>query len=357
MADEQIIEQSTETTPQPAETAPVAATEQVTPPDPQDRSAVLRAAMSEQKTRRGENGKFQPREQRGTWKPGQPAQTPPTPGLPGQLQRPEMPKSLKLELKQYWEQAPTELLAAIVERENKFNQGIEKYQGQAKSAEAILKQFEPYQWILQNENTTPEKAIAPLLQTAALLRTGTPQQKAAAVATMMSTFGIDLGHIQALMGGNPASAQQVFNPQYDQLQQQVQTLAQQLQEQRQREARIVEQRALSSVQAFAADPKNQHFEALQPRILALLENPAILGDITGKSEAEKLRIAYDTALRMDPVLSAQVAAQQQAQREVVTHAKKAAVQVVGAPGTAAKPAANLSDRRSVIANAMSALRN
>jgi hypothetical protein len=75
---------------------------------------------------------------------------------------------------------------------------------------------------LRNENSTPAQAIGPLLQTAALLRTGTPQQKSQAVAQMIQQFQIPLEQVAAYFGGEAPPQQQ--DSHYNQLAQQVQQL-------------------------------------------------------------------------------------------------------------------------------------
>lgn len=297
---------------------------------------------------RGKHASLQPREQ------GKFSGPPAAP-----VERPPLLKSLKKELEQHWNAAPPELLQAFAQRESDFEKGATSWKTKTEQADAVLKQFEPYQWMLQNEGATPQTAIAPLLQTAAILRTGTPAQKAQSVAQVMQQFGIPLEHIAAMFGHGPQ--QPALDPQYNALAQQVQSLqmAQRQQEQMQN------QRVLSVIEQFAADPKNTHFGALQPKILALLQSQDLLGqDLSGLSEREKLQLAYDTAVRLDPQISSQVAAQQQAQQQeqlrakaqaAVSTAKAAAVQVKGAPGAPLQTTVNPNDRRSVIANAMRAL--
>ena len=116
-----------------------------------------------------------------------------------------------------------------------------------------------------------------------------------------------------------------------------------------------ENRALSVIQQFAGDPANMHFEAVSDRMLQLLQAPQVLGDTSQMSEREKLQLAYDTAIRLDPQLAQTLYAQQQQQATAtaqVQRARTAAVSVRGAPGGSANPAINQQDRRAVIANAL-----
>jgi hypothetical protein len=143
--------------------------------------------------------------------------------------------------------------------------------------------------------------------------------------------------------------------QYNQLAQQVQQLTQHITQSQYEAQKQNESRALSVIQQFASDPANLHFEAVQDRMLQLLQAPQVLGDTSHLSEREKLQLAYDTAVRLDPTIAQQVYAQQhqtmQAQNQV-QRARTAAVQVRGAPSASANTAINQTDRRAVIANAL-----
>lgn len=272
------------------------------------------------------------------------------------VQRPPMPKSLKLELQPHWDTAPEPLLAAINQREQDYEKGVTPLKEKAKQADEVLNEFRPYEMLLKMENTTPSKAIGPLLQTAAILRTGTPAQKAHAVATTMRQFGIPIEHIQSILSGN-GPPQPALDPQYSQLHQQVQQLTQAQQQQS-------EMRINRAITEFSGNPENKHFEAVQDRMAAFLSNPDTLpGFDPGMSEAERLRLAYDTSIYADPTVRAQVLAEQQAAQQQtqqasqqVVRAKQAAVQIKGSPAAGPAPKADPKDRRAVLANAFSRFR-
>ena len=264
----------------------------------------------------------------------------------------EMPKSLKRELQTHWEKAPSELQQAISQRDADYEKGIATYKARDAEARQITEQFAPYEWILRNENTTPAGAIGPLLQTAALLRTGTPQQKSMAVAQMIQQFQIPLDQVASYFNGEPVQPE---NNQYNQLAQQVQQLTQHLNQSKYESEQVNQNRALSVIQQFAGNPANTHFDAVSDRMLQLLQAPQVLGDIGHMSEQDKLQLAYDTAVRLDPAIAQQVFAQQQQTTQAaqqVQRAKTAAVQVRGAPSSSIGSAINQSDRRAVIANAL-----
>jgi hypothetical protein len=276
----------------------------------------------------------------------------PTPEKQEKVQTPDMPKSLKLEMKAHWEKAPPELRQAIAQREADFERGINNYKQRDQEAKSITDLFQPYEWMLRNEGSTPAAAITPLLQTAALLRTGTPQQKSHAVAQIIQQYSIPMEHVQSYLGGE--QPQSAGDPAYNQLAQQVQQLTQHITQSQYEAQKQNENRALSVIQQFASDPANAHFEAVQDRMLQLLQAPSILGDTSNMGEREKLQLAYETAVRLDPSISQQLFAQQQQNlqsQNQAQRAKAAAVQVRGAPAPSMS-AVTTTDRRAVIANAL-----
>ena len=308
--------------------------------EPLSRAEVIREALkkdTKEPTRAEKAPKFPTPDSKQTDKPA--------------VQAPDMPKSLKLEMKAHWEKAPPELRQAIAQREADFERGINTYKSRDAEAKQITDLFQPYEWMLRNENATPATAIAPLLQTAALLRTGTPQQKSQAVAQMIQQFQIPLDQVASHFNGQP----QPQDNHYNQLAQQVQQLTQHITQSQYEAQKQNESRALSVIQQFAADPANAHFEAVQDRMLTLLQAPNILGDTGLMSEREKLQLAYDTAIRLDPAISQQMFAQQQQNLQAqnqTQRAKAAAVQIKGAPSAGLTTALNQTDRRAVIANAL-----
>lgn len=350
-------------TPSAAPAAPVVPVEPVKPAVPETRREALERALKNP-TRRGQHAAFQPRSEVGKFAPGAPQKPAeaPAPVAPP-IQRPALLKSLKKDLEPHWNNAPPELLNAFAQREADFERGATEWKSKTEQASAVLDQFKPYEWILRNEGTTPQAAIGPLLQTAALLRTGSPQQKAQSVAQMMQQFGIPLEHIQSVFGGQSnAQPPAGMDPQYSALHQQVQTLTQTLQQTKQQQEQALLDRSMTAIQQFASDPSNQYFPQVQDRMLALLQTPQLLGqDVHLMSEREKLKVAYDAAVRLDSTLAGQVLAQQQAQiqqqarekaQAAANTAKAAAVQVTGAPGSPLPASVNPNDRRSVIANAL-----
>lgn len=264
---------------------------------------------------------------------------------------PSMPKSLRLELQPHWEKTPAELQAAINQREADYERGVQPLKEKARMADEFSNLWKPYEHILRTENVTAAQATANLAASAALLRQGSPSEKAQFTAQMIRQFNVPVEEIQEFLSG-AAPIQQARDPQISQLTQQVEQLTQ---AQQKRE----EMRAQSVVREFAANPEHKHFDAVSDRMSQLLAAPHLMGATEEMSESEKLKLAYDTAIRLDPTVHQQVMSEQQARTQAqnrVTQAKNAAVQIKGAPTAAPGSKPNPKDRREIIRNAIHATR-
>ena len=72
----------------------------------------------------------------------------------------EMPKSLKRELKEHWERAPSELQQAIAQRDADYEKGIASYKTRDAEARQITEQFAPYEWICGMRTLRQQRPLA-----------------------------------------------------------------------------------------------------------------------------------------------------------------------------------------------------
>jgi hypothetical protein len=264
--------------------------------------------------------------------------------------RPPLLQGLKAEHAPLWDKADPALLSAVAERYADWEKGLEPLKTAKTQYEDLMSAFQPYQQLMASENLSPKQAASELMQMAAIVRVGSPLQKAQTVAGILHKFGIPIEHVQQVLS-TPPPPQEVANPQVQQLSQQVQQLTAHLNQQSVAAAQTI-------ANEFGANPANKHFAAVRSQMGALLEKPDILGpEAASMSERDLLKAAYDYACWTNPMIRPLMLAEQQ-QAAVpaaqVAQIQKAAVSVHGAPsaGPAARP--NPKDRRAVIANAIAA---
>jgi hypothetical protein len=183
---------------------------------------------------------------------------------------------------------------------------------------------QPYQAIMDAEGATHEASFKAYLNTAYILRTGSPQMKAQALQAIAQQFNVPLGTplqpgaAQPAPGLSPADVRQLTQAEIQQHQDREQ-----------------QRRSTAEIEAFKAKPGHENFEDLKGVIKGLLESGRF------DKATDPLQDAYDAALRADPELGSGYIAtkireadeQRIAQsREKTDAAKRASVSVTGAPG-------------------------
>ncbi len=269
-----------------------------------------------------------------------------------------MPKALKLELQPHWDAAPNELRQAIIQREADSERGIQPLKEKARQADEFMQVFQPYQEMIRNEGGTPTGAMNELLRTAAIFRSNNPELKAQAVAQIMRQYQIPIEHLQQMLSNPTSSPSPTPAPQPAGIDpQQISRLVDQRLTAFQQQQ--LEAQNQSEVEKFASNPEHKYFLEVQDWMASLMTSEKFATANNGKSPQEKLKSAYETALRVDPEIFQRYQAEQQASekaRQQVASAKNAAVQVKGAPASGPAPKPNPHDRRAIIANAIRASR-
>ena len=153
----------------------------------------------------------------------------------------------------------------IAKREADFSRGIQQYAEKAKTADAYIAEFQPYDQMFKSLNASPQQFLKDSLATEYRLRTSSPQEKTQLLMQYAKHYGADLSIIPQMLGlqnqpsadGQPdiqelvrQSVQQIVNP----LQQKVQTWEQQSQQATQRQQQELKQfAALLPPQALVLD--------------------------------------------------------------------------------------------------------
>lgn len=199
--------------------------------------------------------------------------------LPPEVQR----LGLRKEEAAEWNKASPVLQQALLRRSEEMHRGLEQYRAPAQFGLKMAEAFRPYEQTLQQLNVSPDVAIGKLLQVDSTLRYGTPEQKAATIANLAHTFGVDIGMAQSM-------------PMPDQNYMALQNQIQQLQgfiNQQQRSQSEREQEMLNSEISRFAEGK-EHFETVREDMAALLQ----------AGRATDLNDAYEKAIWSNPSVRA-----------------------------------------------------
>lgn len=211
-------------------------------------------------------------------------------------------------------------MQAVQKREQDIAKFTSTRDEHASFGKEMYQAVQPYMPQIQAEGGTPVTAIQALLNTAYVLRTGSPEQKKQLLIQTARQYGVDLGDVPA---GQPQA--QPPPPDVSQL---VRLEMQRAEQQR------LKTEVQSEIQAFAADPTRTHYAEVKAHMAALLSAGA----------AKDLQDAYDQACWASPTIRATLEAQRRATEEQkrkadakakAEAAKRRAVSVTGGPGNTA----------------------
>ena len=327
--------------------------EQTQPEQQDDLRATLSSALAEAKARdtdtqqietqeekkdrlRDDHGRFAKSQHQETKEPAK------TLDLGAAPQTVEMPKTWNVASKGYWDKLsghwvklPPEVQQLIDSREQEVHKGFTKHDDERAFGREMHKAVAPYLQMIQAEGGTPSGVVSNLMQTAALLRTGTTEQKTQAIMNVCRQFNIPLSSGD---GKQPEG-----NPQIAALQSELHQLKSYIQQRQWQEQQEAQSSVQSEIDAFSSDPANVHFEAVKPRMAVLLK----------EGQAKDLKEAYDMAVWADSSLRTQLLADREREaeqkREEERKAKADAARrkvssIPGAPGNTQSTKANGSDR-------------
>lgn len=173
------------------------------------------------------------------------------------------PVSLSGSIKAKWHELPDDVKAEWKKREDDIHRMMTAKEGELNLGRSVKEIAAPYEAIIRAEGGTVEGAFKDLLNTAYVLRTGSPQQKAQLIMMTAKQYGVDLGQHIAQQSQNPLSA----------IQQEIQALRQQADPNRiksQLQEEMERDRINSEIEAFAANPSNVHFNTVKSAMGSLI---------------------------------------------------------------------------------------
>lgn len=203
-----------------------------------------------------------------------------------ELKRP--PSSWSAKGKAEFAKLPSHIQDEVLKRESDFHNGIQQYKEKAEQADRIGNVIRPYEAIIRASNSTPEKAIANLMDTAYRLNTGTPEQKAQTLMQVAQQYNIDLNSLTQQKDERPAYVRQ--------LEQQLAQLQGSIQSQQQYAQQQTAQEAQGSIEQFRNEtdengsPKHLYFDDVREDMADRIDAAARQG------RQLSLQDAYDAAI-------------------------------------------------------------
>lgn len=265
------------------------------------------------------------------------------------------PGGWKPGVRQHWDALPPEVQEEIVRREADADRMHNQSLSHRKHFEEFAGIVRPYEGLMRASGVTPLQAIGNLVQTAARLQVGTPQEKVQVVAAIIKSYGIDLPMLDALLSGQQvppaARANDELMRAIDQRLKPMNDFMAYAQNSRQQNEIALARETATEAQNFAADPANDHFEDLRYDIADILEMAA------NRGREMTLKQAYDLAASQHPEISKIIAKRQsdektrQAAQTLARSRRAASSQPAGVPGGVGGRGGKPANRRDAISQA------
>lgn len=269
---------------------------------------------------------------------GKPAVAPPpaTAGQPAAIDpKPstvKAPQAFKAAVRELSQKLPAEfhpILEEAVRIDNEAKKALNDSAQARHLAQQVQQTLAPYETIARANGMDSMQFAGSVLQTAAQLQMGSPQQKAAVVAQIIGSYGVDIQTLAAMLDGKAPAPQQQQAPQ------DIGRMVQQEIERREQETRG--QQAHQAWSEFTATAP-EFLEDVRGEMALIIEKAGREGrNITFQQ-------AYDQACKLNDgvrdVITQRDAAKKatdaaRAKAPTVQQAKAAAVMVKGSPGTTA----------------------
>ena len=205
-----------------------------------------------------------------------------------------------------WANVPQEARAAIHRREADFMAGQSQLLPDAKFGREMAATIEPYRMLIESEGGNPAAAVQDLLRTAAILRTGTIDQRYQVAANILNRFRLDPRLLVPRQPNGQAPTpippqQQFRDPRVDAL------LAERTQEAQQRAA--IEQRDTETIVSRWLNETNREGQPLRPYAGDVIDDmaaiiPQLKAANPALTHAQALEAAYERATWGNPEIRA-----------------------------------------------------
>lgn len=197
------------------------------------------------------------------------------------------PQSWSPSVREKYESLPDEVKSEINRREVEINKRMQETSTDRKFATEMKSLFKPYELDIQAIGVSPQAVVADLLNVSNTLRRGDQNAKAKMITDIIKQHNVDLETLDRMLAGAPQTqstqVDSATNSRLAQLEQAEQNRAGQSKAQ-------ADAAAVSEINRFTQDPKNEFFNDVMPQMQHLLNS----------GQSETLKDAYDKAIWSNP---------------------------------------------------------
>ncbi len=238
------------------------------------------------------------------------------------------PRSYTNAVKAKWAELPEDVRQELIKREKDVETGFTKVDEERHLGRQMKDIINPYMPVIQSMGYSAPNVVQSLLNSAYILKTGTPEQKLQHLQQIAESYGINPAEL------TKQNSQPSIDPTVAALMREMAQLKgerqQELTTKQQQEKEVVNQ----TIREFAADTEaHPHFEAVRQRMAALLN----------ANQAQNLQDAYEQAIYADPNIRSTLIESHYADNEAkqiadkkakAEQARKAGSSIKGGPGVA-----------------------
>ena len=206
------------------------------------------------------------------------------------------PVSWKPAAREEWNKLPKSIKAEVTRREGEIQKGLQQASGHRKVADEYIRTVQPFQQLMQSMGATPSQAITTVMGTMAQLATGTVNQKAEIIASVINDYGIDVEALDTILSGQPLADDPNVGlmTQFDEKLAPIYGFMEQMNGMQQTEDTNLGNKAAEDLVAFAGDKGNEFFEDVRMVMADYLEVAA------NNKRLMTLPEAYERACQDDP---------------------------------------------------------
>lgn len=188
-----------------------------------------------------------------------------------------------------WAEVHPDVQQEIIRRERETSRAMTQSTDARKFQKEFREAIRPFEGFIAAEKSDPIKATVNMMQTAALLRTGTPAQKATLVSQVIQQYGVDLMMLDGILAGQQPQNQDAQEFIRTAVENATKPLREQLQQREQHFAETLDAEVEDELADFGT--KHEFYEDLKSTMADLMEVNHRQGgnmDLTAAYEAATL---------------------------------------------------------------------
>jgi len=199
-----------------------------------------------------------------------PAGTPTAPAASPGTTELKAPSQWKPAVREKWNGLPREVQEEILRRESDSMRLIGSVGQKIKFADSVAKEIEPFSERLERNGATREAFLGDVFSTVKTLSSGSPQERAEVVANIVQSYGIDLRVLDSVLTQRISAPPP--DPRVVEAQRRAYAAESLLAKQRDTLEQGTQQEAVTTLQQFAADAKNEFFDDVRDMMADLIES-------------------------------------------------------------------------------------